>query len=55
MLIFLINAISLNGENDKAIARCSVDEVSNPCKMKKDGKIWLSRLVEGDEWSILGK
>lgn len=45
----------LNGEIDEVDAWCSVDEVSNPWQMKKDGKIWLTQLVEGDQWLILGK
>jgi hypothetical protein len=39
----------LNGEIDEVDAWCLVDEVSNHWHMRKDGKIWLSQLVEGDQ------
>jgi hypothetical protein len=43
------------GEGDSADAWCSEREVSNVWRMKKDGKVWLNKLIEGDQWLILGK
>lgn len=34
---------------------CSKREVSNVWQMKKDGKVWLTKLIKGDQWLILGK
>jgi len=36
-------------------AWCSKREVSNVWRMKKDGKVWLTKLIKADQWLILGK
>lgn len=46
---------SVGVEGDTADAWCSKREVSNVWRMKKDGKVWLTKLIDGDQWLILGK
>lgn len=47
--------LGLAADRDSIDVWCSKREVSNVWRMKKDGKIWLTKLIDGDQWLILGK